>query len=66
LIALIINIHTLGRMLAPHLLKIRRSSARPLDRGCMKLDMIRKTRLLRKIEPTAMRSSVADKDRFTT
>ena len=28
--------------------------------------LIRKTRLLRKIEPTAMRSSVADKDRFTT
>lgn len=28
--------------------------------------LIRKTRLLRKIEPTALRSSTADKDRFTT
>jgi hypothetical protein len=31
--------------------------ARPLDEGYMRLDMIRKTSLLRKIEPTAMRSS---------
>jgi hypothetical protein len=53
LIALIINIHTLGRMFiaCPPL------RARTLDECCMRLDMIRKTSLFRKIEPTAMRSS---------
>jgi len=40
---------------------------RTLDE-CMsyKRILIRKTRLLRKIEPMAMRSSVANKDHFTT
>jgi hypothetical protein len=62
LIALIIDIHTLGRMLAACL----PVKARTLDRCCMRLDMIRKTSLLRKIEPMAMRSSVTNKDHFTT
>ena len=44
---------------------IRRSSARPLDRDYVRLDMIRKTSLLRKIEPIVMRSSVTNKDAVT-
>ena len=61
LIALIIDIHTLGRMLTAHLPQIRRSKARTLDRCCMRLDMIRKTSLLRKIEPIVRRSSFTKK-----
>ncbi len=36
------------------------------ERMSCKRILIRKTRLLRKIEPMAMRSSVANKDHFTT
>ena len=61
LIALIIDIHTLGRMFTAHLLQIRRPVARTLDRCCIRLDMIRKTSLLRKIEPIARRSSFANR-----
>jgi hypothetical protein len=61
LIALIIDIHTLGRMFTAHLLQIRRPVARTLDRCCMRLDMIRKTSLLRKIEPIVRRSSFTKK-----
>jgi hypothetical protein len=38
LIALIINVHTLGRMLAAHLPHSRNHEARTLDRCCMRLD----------------------------
>jgi len=54
LIALIINVHTLGRMLSAHLpfsaVKLKTTRGRT---------MIRKTSLLRKIEPIARRSSFA-------
>src|ERR1700733_16088887 len=66
LIALIINVHTLGRMLAAHLLHGRNHEARTLDRCCMRLDMIRKTSLLRKINPMMRRSSFTNKGMFTT
>ena len=57
LIALIINVHTLGRMLATVPL-----AKRALDeRISRNRTLMRKTRLLRKIEPTAMRSSVAER-----
>jgi hypothetical protein len=51
LIALIINVHTLGRMYASAIGEDRR----------LRRTMIRKTSLLRKIEPMAMRSSVANR-----
>jgi hypothetical protein len=55
LIALIINVHTLGRMLsASHL--PREGQALGSRRT-----LIRKTSLLLKIEPMAMRSSVANR-----
>ena len=56
LIALIINVHTLGRMLSAQLpLK-----ARVLDeRDCRSRTLTRKTSLLRKIVPIARRSSFA-------
>jgi len=57
LIALIINVHTLGRMLATVSLA-RRALDERISRN---RTLMRKTRLLRKIEPTAMRSSVAEK-----
>jgi hypothetical protein len=57
LIALIINVHTLGRMLATAPLA-RRALDERISRN---RTLMRKTRLLRKIEPTAMRSSVAEK-----
>lgn len=58
LIALIINVHTLGRMLSAQLpLK-----ARVLDeRDCRSWTLTRKTSLLRKIGPIARRSSFATK-----
>jgi len=58
LIALIINVHTLGRMLSAQLpLK-----ARTLDEcDCHSRTLIRKTSLLRKIEPIARRSSFANR-----
>lgn len=58
LIALIINVHTLGRMLSAQLpLK-----ARILDeRDCRSRTLTRKTSLLRKIGPIARRSSFATK-----
>ena len=56
LIALIINVHTLGRMLAAH----------ALDEDCMRLDMIRKTSLLRKINPMMRRSSFTKKDIYNS
>ena len=64
LIALIINVHTLGRMhAADFVFEIETSKARTLDeceyRG---RTLIRKTSLLRKIEPIARRSSFANKD----
>ena len=56
LITLIINVHTLGRMLTAHLpspaVKLKTTRGRTL---------IRKTSLLRKIEPIARRSSFAKK-----
>jgi hypothetical protein len=64
LIALIINVHTLGRMLSAPLLsktevfKKRASSTNADGSGWT---MIRKTSLLRKIEPIARRSSFANK-----
>lgn len=59
LIALIINVHTLGRMLTAHL-------PRPCGQtiGCSRT-MIRKTSLLRKIEPIARRSSFANRSLAT-
>src|SRR6476620_8356332 len=58
LIALIINVHTLGRMLSAQL----PVKARILDEcDCSSGTMIRKTSLLRKIEPIARRSSFAKK-----
>ena len=57
LIALIINVHTLGRMLATVFL-----AKRALDeRISRNRTLMRKTRLLRKIEPTARRSSFAER-----
>src|ERR1700733_7592609 len=61
LIALIINVHTLGRMLSAHLPQDRSLKARTLDECCMRLDMIRKTSLLRKINPIMRRSSFTKK-----
>ena len=59
LIALIINVHTLGRMLSAQ----RPLKARILDEcGCRSRTLTRKTSLLRKIEPIARRSSFANKD----
>jgi len=58
LIALIINVHTLGRMLSAQ----RPLKARILDEcDCRSRTLIRKTSLLRKIEPIARRSSFAKK-----
>jgi hypothetical protein len=58
LIALIINVHTLGRMLSAQL----PSKARVLDeRDCRSRTLTRKTSLLRKIGPTARRSSFAER-----
>ncbi len=61
LIALIINVHTLGRMLSAHLPQDLSLKARTLDECCMRLDMIRKTSLLRKINPMMRRSSFTKK-----
>lgn len=55
LIALIINVHTLGRMLSA-------TSPAPRDKRQMSCrTMIRKTSLLLKIEPIAVRSSAANR-----
>ena len=54
LIALIINVHTLGRM---HTAQLSRPRSRWVLRG---RTLIRKTSLLRKIEPIARRSSFAN------
>jgi hypothetical protein len=62
LIALIINIHTLGRMLAAQLPadpKIREHA--PSMNAMRGWTLIRKTSLLRKIEPIARRSSFANR-----
>jgi hypothetical protein len=56
LIALIINVHTLGRM---YTARLSRPKSRWVLRG---RTLIRKTSLLRKIEPIARRSSFANKD----
>ena len=61
LIALIINVHTLGRMLSAQLSRGRNLETRTLDECYVRLDMIRKTSLLRKINPIARRSSFARK-----
>ena len=62
LIALIINVHTLGRMYAAHLPRGRNLKTRTLDEcECRGRTLIRKTSLLRKIEPTARRSSFANR-----
>src|ERR1700749_2961141 len=55
LIALIINVHTLGRM---HTAQLSRPRSRWVLRG---RTLIRKTSLLRKIEPIARRSSFANR-----
>jgi hypothetical protein len=57
LIALIINVHTLGRMLSAQL----PVKARTLDECNAQMDMIRKTSLLRKINPMMRRSSFTKK-----
>jgi hypothetical protein len=63
LIALIINVHTLGRMLSTQLPSDRSLKTRTLDECCLRSrTLIRKTSLLRKIEPIARRSSFANKD----
>ena len=63
LIALIINVHTLGRMHAAHLLPGSKSRKRaPSMNAACSRTLIRKTSLLRKIEPIARRSSFANKD----
>src|SRR6201996_7007251 len=56
LIALIINVHTLGRM---HTAQLSRPKSRWVLRG---RTLIRKTSLLRRSEPIARRSSFANKD----
>jgi hypothetical protein len=67
LIALIINVHTLGRMYAADLPEIetfrsKPQTARTLDECvCRGRTLIRKTSLLRKIEPIARRSSFANR-----
>ena len=53
LIALIINVHTLGRMYAAHHVHE--------ERGTRSRTLTRKTSLLRKIEPIARRSSFANR-----
>jgi len=57
LIALIINVHTLGRMLAA------RTPKTEVKRRYAAGSLIRKTSLLRKIEPVMRRSSFTNKDR---
>jgi hypothetical protein len=56
LIALIINVHTLGRMLAA------RTPKTEVKRRYAAGSLIRKTSLLRKIEPVMRRSSFTNKD----
>src|SRR5579871_325776 len=63
LIALIINVHTLGRMLSTHsLFRSRSERHAPSMNALRSRTLIRKTSLLRKIEPIARRSSFANKD----
>src|SRR6201986_3030752 len=64
LIALIINVHTLGRMLSTQLPSRPKSEghAPSMNAACDSRTLIRKTSLLRKIEPIARRSSFANKD----
>ena len=63
LIALIINVHTLGRMLSAQL----PVKARTLDeRYCRGRTLIRKTSLLRKINPMMRRSSFTNKDIYNS
>ena len=60
LIALIINVHTLGRMYAAHLpLRSKPQKRAPSMNAAYGRTLIRKTSLLRKIEPIARRSSFA-------
>jgi hypothetical protein len=62
LIALIINVHTLGRMLAAHsLMKSKLHRHAPSMNAACGWTLIRKTSLLRKIEPIARRSSFANR-----
>lgn len=63
LIALIINIHTLGRMLSAHLRQEPESPPQhaPSMNAARGWKLIRKTSLLRKIEPIARRSSFANR-----
>jgi hypothetical protein len=67
LIALIINVHTLGRMLAAHLSRSRNFVKSKLQRRAPSMNaacgwtLTRKTSLLRKINPIARRSSFAKK-----
>jgi len=58
LIALIINVHTLGRMLAAVASRKKRALDKRMPRN---RTLTRKTSLLRKIEPTARRSSFAER-----
>jgi hypothetical protein len=63
LIALIINIHTLGRMLPAHFASGTQKPPRhaPSMNAACGWTLIRKTSLLRKIEPMARRSSFANR-----
>ena len=71
LIALIINIHPTRQngnclLLAPHTNAKRKTARRTVKPSALQAaDMIRKTSLLRKIEPTTRRSSFVGKDRNT-
>ena len=66
LIALSINVHTLGRMSSAQLPKDRSLRHAPSMNAMRSRTLTRKTSLLRKIEPIARRSSFANKDHFTT
>ena len=59
LIALIINVHTLGRMYAAHPFGIRDPERAPSIDAMSGRTLTRKTSLLRKIVPIARRSSLA-------
>jgi hypothetical protein len=60
LIALIINVHTLGRMYASAFPQRLNLGRRSLARTWRSRTLTRKTSLLRKIEPIARRSSFAN------
>ena len=66
LIALIINVHTLGRMYSAHLPRDRNLKARTSMNAMRGRTLIRKTSLLRKINPMMRRSSFINKDIYNS